>query len=108
MTALLEFKQKLKDLYGKMELYLMPVFKFAVALVYFLWINENMGYMPELNSIFVILILALICCILPSGATAFVGFVLMIGHAYALGIEIGAFMLVLIILIAVLFLRFSS
>jgi len=108
MTALLEFKQKLKDLYGKMELYLMPVFKFAVALVYFLWINENMGYMPELNSIFVLVILALICCILPSGATAFVGFVLMIGHAYALGIEIGAFMLVLIILIAVLFLRFSG
>ena len=60
MTALLEFKQKLKDLYGKMELYLMPVFKFAVAFVYFLWINENMGYMQELNSIFVLLILALI------------------------------------------------
>ncbi len=108
MTALLEFKQKLKNLYGRMELYLMPVFKFAVAFVYFLWINENMGYMTQLNSIFVLLILALICCILPSGATAFVGFVLMIGHAYALGIEIGAFMLVLIILIAVLFLRFSG
>ena len=36
MTALLEFKQKLKNLYGRMELYLMPVFKFAVEFVYFL------------------------------------------------------------------------
>ena len=108
MTALLEFKQKIKNLYGRLELYLMPVIKFAVALVYFLWINENMGYMTRLNSVFVIVILAMICCILPPGATAFVGFVLMIGHAYALGIEVGAFMLVLIILIAVLFLRFSG
>ena len=108
MTALLEFKQKLKNLYGRLEPYLLPVFKFGLALVYFMWINENMGYMTKLNSVFVIVILALICCILPPGATAFVGFCLMIGHAYALGIEVGAFMLVLIILIAVLFLRFSG
>ena len=108
MTALLEFKQKVKSIYGRLELYLMPMFKCAVALVYFLWINENMGYLTRLNSIFVIVILALICSILPSGATAFVGFVLMIAHSYALGIEVGAFMLVLILLIAVLFLRFSG
>ena len=108
MTALLEFKQKLKNLYSRLELYIMPVFKFALAFVYFFWINSNMGYMPQLSSIFITLILALICCILPSGATAFIGFALMIGHSYALGIEVGAFMLALIILIAVLFLRFSS
>ena len=74
MTALLEFKQKLKNLYGRLEPYLLPVFKFGLALVYFMWINENMGYMTKLNSVFVIVILALICCILPPGATAFVGF----------------------------------
>ena len=107
MTALLEFKQKLKNLYSRLEVYLMPVFKFILAYLYFFWINSNMGFMPQLNSIFLVLILALICCILPSGTTAFVGFVLMIGHAYALGIETGAFMLALIILIGVLFLRFS-
>ena len=108
MTALLEFKQKLKDLYGRLELYLMPAFKFVLAYVYFYWINSNMGFMGQLNSIFVMLILALICSILPSGVTAFIGFVLMIGHAYALGIEAGAFMLGLIILLGVLFLRFSG
>ena len=108
MTALLEFKQKLKNLYGRLELYLMPVLKFALAFVYFFWINSNMGYMQQLTSIFIVLILALICSILPSGTTAFVGFILMIGHAYALGIETGAFMLALILLLAVLFLRFSG
>ncbi|MDC7289795.1 hypothetical protein NXH76_18550 [Blautia schinkii] len=108
MTALLEFKQKIKNLYGQYEMYIMPVLKFAVALVYFIWINANMGYMSQLDNIFVILILALICSILPSAVMIFCGFVLMVGHCYALGIEVAAFMLVLILFMTILFLRFSA
>ncbi len=108
MTALLEFKQKLKNLYGRTEIYILPLLKFGLALVWFYWINQNMGYYAQLNNIFVLLILSLICSILPSGVMAFVGFVLIIGHAYALGLEAFGFTLVLIILLAVLFLRFSN
>ena len=71
MTALLELKQKIKNLYGQYELYLLPVFKFVLAMLYFTWINENMGYMSQLNSMFVVLILALICSILPSVVTVY-------------------------------------
>ena len=98
MTALLEFKQKLKNLYGRMEIYILPVLKFALAMVWFYWINENMGYFPQLNNIFVLLILSLICSILPSGVMAFAGFVLIIGHSYGLGYEAFGFTVVLIIL----------
>ena len=61
MTALLELKQKIKGIYGQYEMYILPVLKFVLALVYFLWVNSNMGYMSQLNNVFVILILALIC-----------------------------------------------
>lgn len=108
MTALLELKQKIKNLYGQYEIYLLPIIKFAVALVYFIWINANMGYMSQLNNVFIVLILALICSILPPGVTVFVGFLLMVGHSYALGMETAAFMLIIILFIAVLFLRFSA
>ena len=108
MTALLELKQKIKNLYGKYEIYILPVFKFVLALLYFIWINENMGYMSQLDNLFIVLILALICSILPSGVTIFAGFVLMVGHAYALGIEVAAVMLVLILFMLILFLRFST
>lgn len=108
MTALLEFKQKIKNLYGQYEIYILPVMKFVLALVYFIWINANMGYMSQLDNIFVILILSLICSILPSSVTIFCGFVLMVGHCYALGIEVAAFMLVLILFMMILFLRFSA
>ena len=108
MTALLEFKQKIKGIYAQYDMYLLPLLKFVLALVYFIWINTNMGYMTALDNIFVVLILSLICCILPSGMMIFAGFALMVGHCYALGIEVAAFLLVLILFMMILFLRFSS
>ena len=108
MTALLELKQKIKEIYGQYEMYILPVMKFVLALVYFLWINANMGYMSRLNNVFLVLILALICSIFPSSAMMYIGFVLILVHSYALGIEIAAFMLVLILLMMIFFLRFSG
>ena len=57
MTALLEFKQKIKGIYAQYEMYLLPLLKFVLALVYFIWINTNMGYMTAMDNIFVVLIL---------------------------------------------------
>ena len=94
MTALLELKQKIKGIYGQYEMYILPVLKFVLALVYFLWVNSNMGYMSQLNNVFVILILALICSILPSSAMMYIGFILILAHSYALGIEVAGFMLI--------------
>lgn len=108
MTALLEFKQKLKSFYGQYDIYFQPLFKFALALVYFLWINMNMGYMTQLNNIFILLIFALISCILPAGVMVFLGYLLMLGHSYALGLEAAGFMLVLILFMMIMFLRFSA
>ncbi len=108
MTALIEFKQKIKNLYGRYALYLQPLLKFTVALLFFIWINQNLGYMSRLDNIFVVLILALVCSILPSGVMVFVGFLMIIGHAYTICLEAGAFALVLLLLLSILFLRFSG
>ena len=108
MTALLELKQKIKGIYGQYEMYILPVLKFVLALVYFLWVNSNMGYMSQLNNVFVILILALICSILPSSAMMYIGFILILAHSYALGIEVAGFMLVIILLMLIFFMRFSE
>ena len=107
MTALLEIKQNIKRFYGQYEVYILPVLKFVLAFAYFLWINSNMGYMKQLDNIFVVLILALVCSILPVSVMMFMGFALMIGHCYAVGIETAGFMLLLILFMLILFLRFS-
>ena len=108
MTALLEFKQKLKGLFAQYEVYVMPLLKFVLALVYFMWINSNMGYMRALDNIVVVLILALICSVFPTGMIIFTGCVMMVVHCYALGIEVAGFMLVILLFLMILFLRFSA
>ena len=55
MTALLELKQKIKNLYGQHEIYILPVLRCILAFLYFTWINVNMGYMSQLNNIFIVL-----------------------------------------------------
>lgn len=107
MTALLEFKQRLKNIYGQYELYILPVLKFVLAMAYFFWINTNMGFSEKLKSPFVVLILALFCAILPGNAIIWIGFALIIGNCYSLGLEIAAFAAGLVLLMAILFLRFS-
>lgn len=108
MTALLEFKQRIKNLYGNIEVYLLPFLKFLLALGYYMWLNYTLGYMEVLRSPFVVLILALLCAILPANVIVYVGFALIIGHCYAIGIEIAAFAPVLILFMMIMFLRFGG
>lgn len=108
MTALLEFKQRLKDFYGEYEIYVLPVLKFVLALAYFFWINGVIGFSERLTSPFIVLILALFCAILPANMIVWFGFVLIIGNCYSLGIEVAAFAAVLILVLQILFLRFSK
>lgn len=108
MTALLEFKQKIKYFFGQYEIYIMPVVKFIVAFLFFRWINANLGYMTQLNNDLLLAVLSLICCILPPVVTVIAGFGLICMHCYALSLETAGFMLVLILLLAIFFLRFSQ
>lgn len=108
MTALLEMKQKLKNFYGQYEGYLVPVLKFLLAFGYFWWIRMALGMMERLANPFVIIITALLCAILPINAIMWVGFLFILGHCYAVGIEVAAFAAVLVLLLGILGLRFSG
>lgn len=107
MTLLFEFKEKLKLFYGKYGAYLNPLLKFCLALVVFVNINLMLGFLPFLNNVFVLLIFALLCSILPMSAMVVVGSIMIVGHCYVLGIEVAAFALVLLLMIVMLFLRFA-
>lgn len=108
MTALLEMKQNIKHFYGKYEMYIQPILKFLLAMAYFLWINLTLGFSSALDNIFVVLILALLCAILPVNTIMLIGFALIIGHCYALDVIVAAVAVLLIILMIILFLRFNS
>ncbi|MDO4519420.1 MAG: hypothetical protein Q4B47_03875 [Eubacteriales bacterium] len=108
MTLILEFKNAVKRFYGTFEVVLLPIFKFILAFMYFRWINASMGFMSQLNSIFVVLILALISSVLPSVVMITIGYLMMIMHAYALGIDVAGFFVVMMLIFWIFFLRFSK
>ncbi len=107
MTRLYEFKERLRQFYGNYSAYINPILKFGIALAVFININIMLGFMPLLNNVFVVLILALLCSILPVNAIAVFGSFLIIGHCYVIGVEVAAFALVLFILLLILFVRFT-
>ena len=105
MKTLLEYREKMKLFLGKYDIYIFPVLKFALALIVFLVINANVGFMSRLTNPGIALVLALICSFLPLNITVVFGAILILIHMYALSLEAFAITFVLFALMFLLFFR---
>lgn len=107
MTVLLEFKEGIRSFYGKYEIYLLPMIKFLLAFSVFSLMNQRIGYMERLDSLPLLLILALACSILPMAAMLLAAGALAALHCYALSMPAGVMMLVLFAVMYLLYFRFA-
>ena len=107
MTSLLEFKQYIKRFYIKYETYLTYIWKFLLALVSIMVINNKLGYMEALTNIAIVMMASLLCAILPANFIVFVSAAFVIGHLYSLGVECALIALVIFLLMFLLYFRFS-
>lgn len=107
MTQLLVLREQLKKLYGKYEVYLIPVGKFLTALITFLIINGNIGYMEKLAKFPIALILALLCSFLPLNFIMICGAGLSLLHVYELSMECALIVGIIYLLMFLLYFRFS-
>ena len=105
MTTLLELREKIKIFMGKYDVYIIPLLKFLLALIAFLLINGNVGFMERAKNPSVSLILALMCSFLPVNLIAVFGGILILAHAYALSLEFFGIAFVIILLMVLLFFR---
>ncbi|MDD6655799.1 MAG: hypothetical protein PUE95_00630 [Lachnospiraceae bacterium] len=109
MSALLEMREKLRDIYSKGEVYLTPLFKFLLALVVLLSINANIGYMDRIaGNIIIPLIVALMCSFLPMNFIVLFGALFICLNSYAVSLECGIVALAAFVLMFILYFRFSS
>lgn len=109
MSALLEMREKLRDIYSKGEVYLTPLFKFLLALVVLLSINANIGYMDRIaGNIIIPLIVALMCSFLPMNFIVLFGALFICLNSYELSMECGIVALAVFVLMFILYFRFSS
>ena len=108
MATLLEFRGFVKRFYAKNDIYVKPVIKFMLALASFLLLNSKIGFMQQLRSPVIPIVLAFICAFLPVNGTVIFGGVLMLAHAYALSLEACAVTAGLLLVMYLLYFRISS
>ncbi len=107
MTQLLEIRDNIKVFFSKYDVFIIPVFKFLLALIMLLMINSKLGYMAKLNNTGIVLIVSLACSFLPSGAILLFGSLFSMGHVFALSPEVAIIVVVVYMLIYLLYLRFT-
>lgn len=107
MTTLLVAKQYIKNFIGRYEVYIKPLMKLVLALIALMMINGKIGYMHRLDSISIVLIVALMCSFMPVNFIIVAAAAFTVLHMYALSIECAAVSLVLFLVMFLLYFRFS-
>lgn len=107
MTELLLAKETLKTFVGRNEVYLKPLGKFLLALVALFMINSSTGYMGRLNSMSIVLIIALMCSFLPTNFMIICSAGFIVAHLYSLSMECALVALILFLILALVYFRFA-
>ena len=108
MMVLLEIKEYLKLFYAKFDVYIVSAAKFVLALAALIMINGDLGYMSRLDDSVVVLLVALICALLPWGATVAMAALFILGHFYEVSLELAGVTLVILLIMFCLYLRFGN
>lgn len=83
MQIVLGIKETLQKIYRKYDIYIIPFMKFLTALIVFMSINGQLGYMEKANNMIIVLVLALLCSFLPSNTVLLFSTALVLAHFYA-------------------------
>lgn len=102
MLSLLIFKEKIRLIYGKYSMFILPIFKFALILVALILMNINIGYLDILKNPFFIFIIAVFCSVLPFSAISVILSIYLLFDMFSVSIDmfllIGIYLLVIGIL----------
>lgn len=107
MTGLLEIRERVKMLYSRYEVFILPVVKFLFALIVLNTLNGKIGYMTRLDNIAIVLIVSLMCSFLPTGFMVLFAALFSMLHMYALSMEVALVGLCVFLVMFLLFFRFS-
>ena len=106
MIGLLVFKEKLKQFYGKYNIYIVPVVRFLVGFLTFWLINANVGFMTKLKNPLIPVVMGLIASFIPYGVTAFLAGIFILIHVSQVSLEIALIIFVFMLAVTVLYYGF--
>ena len=102
MLSLLIFKEKIRLIYGKYSMFILPIFKFILILAALILMNINIGYLDILKNPFFIFIIAVFCSVLPFSAISIILSIYLLSDIFSVSMDmfllIGIYLLVIGIL----------
>ncbi len=107
MTTILELREKLKGLYANYSTYIEIVLKLVLALICLLWIRSAFNGTGLFNNTYVILVSALLCSVFPLRMTPLISGIFIVGQAFEIGLDAGAVMLIMFLIVMIFFFRFA-
>lgn len=107
MSSLLEMRENLRNFYSRNEVYLLPLLKCMFALTTLMVLNMNLGYMTKINNPILVLLIALMCSFLPMNLLVIISAVFVMLHCYAISMECSIVVGSVLLLLFLLYYRFS-
>ena len=107
MMALLVFKEKLRQFYGKYSYYIIPIVKFVLGAATFYLINTNIGFMEKLTHPLVPVVLGLVASFMPYGVTALIAGCFILAHVSRVSLEVALIIFLLMVAVMMLYYGFK-
>lgn len=98
--------EKLKAFYGKFDIIIEAVIKFAIAFIALKLMSDRLCYISLFENPFVLIIIALICSLLPYGLMAAVLSLCLVANVYKASMEMAVILAFFLIIIALLYYSF--
>ena len=108
MAVLLELKEKIKRIYGRYNMYIVPAAKFLITLVAMLMLDSSIGYVSVLKSPLIAILIAIICAFMPAGFMVVCLSIVLVVHLYSISAEFALVTLCLILIMYLLYFRLAS
>lgn len=101
-------REYLKAIYTKLDIYIVSIAKFLLAFFVLRTINFELGFLDKINDSAIVVLVSLVCALLPWGVSVAMAAVFVLGHFYALSLELAGVVLVLFIIMFCMYLRFGT
>lgn len=107
MLSLLIFKEKIRLIYGKYSMFILPIFKFVLILAALILMNINIGYLDILKNPFFIFIIAVFCSVLPFSAISIILSIYLLSDIFSVSMDMFLLIGIYLLIIGILYYGFK-
>lgn len=108
MKTILEIREKIIQVYNKIEVFLIPVVKLIIAFIIMHTLNSKIGYNGKITGVAIEMIVSLLCSFLPTGVILLFAAIFTLLHLYKLSLVVAVLGLILFLILYLLILRFAT